>query len=158
MARSDRRRFLQGLLGFGQAVPLTTPAAHRSRTINPHRPNWTHATWRLTLHGLIQEREVSLAWADVLALAPVEQILTLECIGNPPVGQAIQTACWRGVWLADLLSRVTPLPGADRLRLCAWDGYQTAIPLALAFQPGAMLAYALNDRPLNLEQGSRRAC
>src|SRR5215831_16028769 len=73
------------------------------------------ATWTLEIGGLV-EHPLSLSLADLRARTAVELPVTMECAGNgrvkleprpasqPWILEAVGTALWRGVRLAELLA------------------------------------------------------
>ena len=83
---------------------------------------------RLVIDGEV-EREVSIALADLRAMAAETVTTTIECAGNsraqlePPVngvqwvGGAVGTAVWRGVTLGRLLAMAGVRAGADGVLL-----------------------------------------
>src|SRR5260370_14804949 len=60
--------------------------------------------WRLRISGLVKH-PLALTYGEIRAMAPVHETLTLECISNPPNGDAISNAVWTGVSLAPILKR-----------------------------------------------------
>lgn len=68
-------------------------------------PTIDRDTWQLTIDGLIQN-PLTLSFADIVARPFVEQMRTLECIGNAVGGNQIGNAVWGGILLADLLAEV----------------------------------------------------
>jgi len=87
---------------------------------------------------------------DLLAFPTTEQFATLECISNTidPPGGLISNAKWAGVPLATLLEKAKPTADAKYVIFRCADGYTVGIPLDRAMQPGALLAYRMNDEYL----------
>ncbi len=56
-------------------------------------------------------------------IPPVEQMLTLECISNPPDGKAISNAEWTGVKLRPLLEQAGVRRSAVYAAMHGADGY-----------------------------------
>jgi DMSO/TMAO reductase YedYZ molybdopterin-dependent catalytic subunit len=131
--------------------------------------------WRLEVHGLVREPlSVNL---EALRMLPAESVtVTLECAGNgrtrfsPPVpGEAwglgaVSTACWTGARLADVLDRAGILPGAREVVFRGADGgplpevpgpvrFERSLPVGDALRSGALLSYAMNDKPLPVAHG-----
>ncbi len=116
-------------------------------------PRIKRAEWALLIEGLAGSTAQMLTWDALRAQPTTHQRLTLESAGNPVAGGYQRPATWEGVPLARVLSGLRPMSGADQLKLTGADGYQTAIPLALATHPAALLAYAVDGQPLSAAQG-----
>jgi DMSO/TMAO reductase YedYZ molybdopterin-dependent catalytic subunit len=108
--------------------------------------------WSLKIHGLVQ-RPLTLSYADIMRLPSIRQMLTLECIGNPPDGDAIGNAEWTGVKLKPLLDRAGVKPNAVYAAMRAADGYYTGIPIAELMRDENWLVYRMNGAPLPAEHG-----
>ena len=129
--------------------------------------------WRLDLGGAV-ERPRSLTLDELHALPAVEVTATMECAGNgralfsprplsqPWLTEAVGTATWRGVPLAQLLDEAAPGSGALEVVFSALDRgiegdveqqYERSLPLAEARASGAVLAYEMNDAPLPPQHG-----
>lgn len=110
------------------------------------------------------------------AFAPRTVAATVQCAGNrrahlqdvaPTKGDlwdvgAIGTAEWTGVMLDDVLAAAGVGEGAAHVAFTAADlaegggataPYQVSVPLALARERGAMIAWAMNGAPLSPEHG-----
>lgn len=109
--------------------------------------------WQLRIHGLV-DREMTLSYQDLLARERTEAWVTLNCVSNPVGGDLIGNAWWSGVSLADLLEEAGISDEADALLQTSEDGWTCGTPLA-AVRDGrdAMLAVAMNGRPLPIEHG-----
>ncbi len=115
-------------------------------TINP-------GDWRLRIHGLV-DRELTLTFSDLLERELTEAWVTLNCVSNPVGGPLIGNAWWSGVRVAALLEEVGVQAGADAVLQTSDDGWTCGTPLtALTDTRDAMLAVAMNGRPLPLEHG-----
>ena len=115
-------------------------------------PTIALADWQLTIDGLV-ENPLTLRWADIEARPFVEQMRTLECIGNAVGGNQIGNAVWGGVLLADLLNEVRILDTAVRAKFAAADNYETSVSLDWLNQPETLLAYQMNGEPLPPDHG-----
>jgi DMSO/TMAO reductase YedYZ molybdopterin-dependent catalytic subunit len=109
--------------------------------------------WTLRIHGLV-DRELTLTYQDLLDRKRTEAWITLNCVSNPVGGDLIGNAWWSGVRLADLLEEAGVQAGADALLQTSEDGWTCGTPIA-AVTDGrdAMLALAMNGRPLPVEHG-----
>ena len=110
-------------------------------------------TWRLRIHGMV-ERELELTYQDLLDRERTEAWVTLNCVSNPVGGDLVGNAWWSGVRLADLLAEAGASADADALLQTSEDGWTCGTPIA-AVTDGrdAMLALAMNGRPLPVEHG-----
>jgi DMSO/TMAO reductase YedYZ molybdopterin-dependent catalytic subunit len=108
--------------------------------------------WRLEIDGLV-DTPISLSYDEVLALPAVEEMRTLECIGNPVGGNLIGNAIWKGFLLDELLQQVGVQPEAIRAQFGAVDGYWTSVDLEWITQPGVLMAYQMNGEPLPPKHG-----
>ena len=111
------------------------------------------ADWRLRIHGMV-DREVVLGYEELVARRLTESWITLSCVSNEVGGDLVGNAWWSGVRLADLLALAGLQPGADAVLQTSEDGWTCATPLAaLVDGRDAMLAVAMNGRPLPIEHG-----
>ena len=109
--------------------------------------------WQLRIHGMV-DREITLTYQDLLARERTEAWVTLNCVSNPVGGDLIGNAWWSGVRLADLLAEAGVSDGADAVLQTSEDGWTCGTPLsALTDGRDAMLAVAMNGRPLPIEHG-----
>ena len=116
-------------------------------------PTITASDWRLRIHGLV-DRELTLTFADLLERDLTEAWVTLNCVSNPVGGPLIGNAWWSGVRVAALLEEVGVQAGADAVLQTSDDGWTCGTPLtALTDDRDAMLAVAMNGRPLPFEHG-----
>lgn len=105
--------------------------------------------WSLRVGGDQVERPFTLSYAALKVLPAVEEIVTLECIGDGEDGQLLMSnARWKGVRLRDLLNRAGLKPGVVDIAFYAWDDHSDSIPLELALQPQVIVAYEMNGVPL----------
>jgi DMSO/TMAO reductase YedYZ molybdopterin-dependent catalytic subunit len=109
--------------------------------------------WTLRIHGMV-EREITLTYADLLDRQFTEAWVTLNCVSNEVGGDLIGNAWWSGVRLAPILAEAGVLPGADAVVQTSDDGWNCGTPLAaLTDDRNAMLAVAMNGRPLPIDHG-----
>ncbi len=149
--RSPWPSVTRGADGILVTSPITRFYETRYRTSNP-RPELNPEEWQLTIDGWVQYPE-TLDLQGLLRLPQVEAMRTLECISNPVGGTLIGNTVWRGVRLADVLTRAGIRPGARELRMTAADGYQTSIPLDLAMSSDSLLAFEMDGAPLPVKHG-----
>lgn len=104
-------------------------------------------SWRLRITGLVKQPLV-LSYSDIRAMAPIKETLTLECISNPPNGDAISNANWTGVRLAPILERAGVRGRAVYAAMRAADGYYTGVPTDEIMRGENFLPYLMNGVPL----------
>jgi DMSO/TMAO reductase YedYZ molybdopterin-dependent catalytic subunit len=115
-------------------------------------PGFDGTTWFLEIGGLV-ERSLKLSLDELRALPAVEVMRTLECIGNPLGGSLIGNAMWKGTLLEPLLKQAGIKSTAKYLTLDGADDYYTAVPIDVALNEQALIAYEMNGQPLNAEHG-----
>ena len=122
--------------------------------INPIPPQLDFDKWMLNVHGKMNNAQ-TLDKNSLLQLATVDQYATLECVSNStyPPGGLISNAKWTGVPLATLLKQAGLLANSNYVVFRCADGYTVGIPIARALEPGALLAYKMNDTMLPNEHG-----
>jgi len=109
--------------------------------------------WRLRIHGKV-DNPLTLTYADLLARELTEAWVTLCCVSNPVGGDLIGNAWWSGVRIADLLAEAGVHDDADAVLQTSKDGWTCGTPIeALTDGRNAMLAIAMNGKPLPLEHG-----
>jgi sulfane dehydrogenase subunit SoxC len=152
--------------------PITPPGLHYL-LIHYDIPFVDAAVWTLTVDGDVDE-PLQLSLADLRALPSTEVAVTMECAGNgrallephvvsqPWLRDAVGTARWRGVRLADLLQRTRPRDGAVEAVFTGIDrglegeeqqAYERALPLAEAQRDEVLLAYEMNGAALPAQHG-----
>ncbi len=166
-----------------QQPPITTPTAPFSRAFNfaglkdwitPNDeffvrshfgvPRIEPSRWNLTISG-VDGRSRAFAMDELTHLPAVEQIVTLECAGNPVGWGGVSNAKWVGVPLGSLLQGIS-LSGAVEVFLLGADGgsdreaggvsidaYGRSIPLAKALDSNTMVVYRMNGEALPESHG-----
>ncbi len=139
--------------GVGLAVGVTPNDEFYHVGIS-QRSDWLRAeTFALSVTGAVNQ-PLLLSLDDVKALPAVEQMRTLECIGNPSGGDLIGNATWKGTRLAGLLQTAGLRSTAIEIKLTGADGYATSVPVSIASHPDALLVYEMNGAPLPAEHGA----
>jgi DMSO/TMAO reductase YedYZ molybdopterin-dependent catalytic subunit len=110
------------------------------------------SSWSFGIKGLVENPQ-QFSYADVRKLPKIEQMLTLECISNPPDGTAISNAIWAGVRLRPLLERARVKQGARFVAMRGADGYHTVLPVDELMRAENFLPYLMNGEPLPAEHG-----
>ena len=116
-------------------------------------PRVTTDDWQLRIHGMV-DKELTLSYADLLALPSIERMVTLTCVSNEVGGDLAGNARWQGVRIADVLKSVGPQAGADCVLSTSIDGFTVTTPLAaLTDDRDALFAFGMNGEPLPVEHG-----
>lgn len=111
------------------------------------------ANWRLRVGGLV-ETPLELSLGELQAMPARTQITRHDCVeGWSCIGK------WTGVPLASVLERAGPKPNAEFVVFyCAdqlgGEPYYESIDLEDAYHPQTILAYAMNDAPLQVPYGA----
>jgi DMSO/TMAO reductase YedYZ molybdopterin-dependent catalytic subunit len=109
--------------------------------------------WRLRIHGMV-DREVVVDYRELVGRRLTEDWVTICCVSNPVGGDLVGNAWWSGVRIAELLAEAGVRPGADAVKQTSKDGWTCGTPIeALTDDRNALLALAMNGRPLPLEHG-----
>jgi methionine sulfoxide reductase catalytic subunit len=110
--------------------------------------------WRLEVGGLV-ENSLHLGLGDLRAMRAHSQVTLHHCIqGWSAVAQ------WTGVAVTDILASCRPLSSARYLVFRSWQepepgvAYYEVIDLELASHPQTILAYEMNDAPLQVAHGT----
>ncbi len=100
------------------------------------------------------DREITLTYDDLVAREFTESWITLNCVSNPVGGDLIGNAWWSGIRVASLLAEAGVHPDADAVLQTSADDWTCGTPLsALTDDRNAMLAVAMNGRPLPIDHG-----
>ena len=116
-------------------------------------PSISPPDWELRIHGMV-ERELTFSYEDLIDRRLTEAWITLCCVSNEVGGDLIGNAWWSGVLARELLAEAGVKPGADAVLQTSRDGWNCGTPLAaLTDDRNAMLAVAMNGKPLPVEHG-----
>ena len=116
-------------------------------------PRLTTEDWQLRIHGAV-DNEITLSYADLIAMPSIERMITLTCVSNEVGGDLAGNARWQGVRIADVLKQAGPQSGADCVLSTSVDGFTVTTPLAaLTDDRDALFAFAMNGEPLPVEHG-----
>jgi DMSO/TMAO reductase YedYZ molybdopterin-dependent catalytic subunit len=154
---------------------LITPNSRFYVRSHGSAPRISAEQWSLSICGEVS-RAFELGYDDLRALPSHSLLVTLECAGNgrsffhpAPGGEpwrlgAVSTAEWTGVPLGVVLemaglsprAREVVFVGADRCEVPELGQpipFARSLPIATAFDPDVLLAYAMNGEPLPREHG-----
>ena len=149
-AASDIFRWVAGM------PPEVTPNArfYQISKNYPFDPAVDVARWSLQVTGLVG-KPLRLSLNELLNAAPsVERYQTLECISNEVGGDLIGNAGWKGIRVRDILAMAEIRPVAKTIIWHSADGYFESVPVAVAMDAGALLAYEMNREPLPQKHGA----
>jgi len=137
-----------------------------------YTPKVNESEWSLKIDGVV-ERPMMLTMADLKKLPRVELVGVLECAGNgrtfyqPRVAGtqwasgSVGNGRWTGVRLRDVLQKAGIKSSATEILFDGADvplgkmpDFQRAITTAKALHPDTLLAYEMNDEPLNALHGA----
>jgi DMSO/TMAO reductase YedYZ molybdopterin-dependent catalytic subunit len=92
------------------------------------------------------EKEVTLAWEQLMGLPKVKKVLDFHCVTRwSRIGDE-----WEGVSLGEVLKLARPK--GDYLMFHCYEGYTTNLPISY-IDEDAMLAYNFNGKPLERIHG-----
>jgi DMSO/TMAO reductase YedYZ molybdopterin-dependent catalytic subunit len=110
-------------------------------------------TWTLRIHGMV-DREVTISYAELLAMPMVERHITIACVSNEVGGDLIGNARWLGVPIREVLRRAAPRAGADQVVSRSVDGWTCGTPTSVLLDDrDALLAVGMNGEPLPVDHG-----
>lgn len=150
-AIADAVRPVSNALPESVRAALPAPSTGwRIYAVNPPMPTFDPASWRLRIDGLV-DKPVELTFAQLRALPRAEQISDFHCV----TGWSVPNVRWTGVRFADLLAEVMPQRAGTALNLVSAEvPYVDTLTLPQAMVSDAMLAYAMDGRPLTRAHGA----
>jgi len=165
LSAEDAHRFLQrsvtgrAALAREYRTDQMSPVFRTNGTNRPNTPEYAalaanrFADWRLPVTGLVQ-RPLNLSLAQLQAMPQRAQITRHDCVeGWSAIGK------WQGPRLETVLQLAGLRHGARYIVFhCAdrfgADSYYESIDLVDAFHPQTLLAWAMNDRYLDVGHGA----
>lgn len=128
--------------------PTFRPSDITRPRVNGHlglTPNLDLASWRLNVEGI-----ASLTLDEVKSLPVREQITELRCIEGWSVINK-----WTGVRLADLFAKYPPREPVRYVSIeTPGRGYYVGLDIESALHPQTLLAWMINDRPIDWHHGA----
>ncbi len=123
--------------------------------IDPFPPQLDFNQWTLNVTGKVN-KPLTITMSDLQVMTTSDEYATLECVSNTvdPPGALISNGKWSGVPLATILNQAGLNSDAVSVIFHCAEGYSVGIPLERALEPGALLAYKMNDALLPAEHGS----
>ena len=108
----------------------------------------TPGAFRLRVHGEV-ERELTLTFAELLALPQTEQLSDVHCV----TAWSLFDVRVKGVRVSELARRAGVKASARHVIFEAAAGYTANVPLAEALAPDVLLAHQLDGKPLPMPHG-----
>jgi DMSO/TMAO reductase YedYZ molybdopterin-dependent catalytic subunit len=123
--------------------------------INAIAPQLNFDSWTLNVTGNVM-KPLTISKNDLLSMPTQDEYATLECVSNTinPPGALISNAKWTGVPLTAVLDQAVLASDVVSIIFHCAEGYTVGIPKERALEPGALLAYKMNDDLLPTEHGS----
>lgn len=128
----------------GQVLTLKFPVLQFGQV--PTYPDLSR--WDLRVWGAV-DQPITLNWAEVRQLPVREVTLDIHCVTR---WSKLDTT-WEGAPLTHLAEAVGVQPGAAHVIFHSEYGYTANVPLAIALQPDALIAWSFDGKPLEPEHG-----
>ena len=100
-------------------------------------------TYTLTIDGTVETPQ-KLSWSDVLKLPVAESVSDFHCVE----GWSVLDCKWQGIRFKEIVNLVKPRKSARSATFECADGYTTSLTLKELSADNVLLAYKLNDKPL----------
>jgi DMSO/TMAO reductase YedYZ molybdopterin-dependent catalytic subunit len=111
-------------------------------------PSIDLSTFELTISGLV-DSSYTLSWEDIQELPPAyTDTMIMYCVEGWEVW-----GVWKGVLIKDLLDKAHVQADGKFVLFQSRDGYSTALPTSYLVKYNAMLAYQVNNAPLQKHDG-----
>ena len=136
----------------GLATEVTPNSLFYVVSKNEVDPTVDAAAWKLEIAGLV-DNPITLTYDDLQDALPVEEYVTLECIGNVVGGDLIGNARWKGVRLSAILEEAGLRPDVVDIAFEAADGFTNAVSRGRAMSGDVLVVYQMNGQPLPPEHG-----
>jgi DMSO/TMAO reductase YedYZ molybdopterin-dependent catalytic subunit len=132
--------------GLASLLPI---GRFRIYTVTGDLPSRSRARYQLRVQGHV-EQEVTLSYADILAMPATELTRDFQCV----TGWRVHDVAWKGVRLSHVLDRAGVSPEARAVRFTSFDGaYSESLTLDQARRDDVLVAYELEGSPLSDEHG-----
>jgi len=112
-------------------------------------PKFDPQNWSLIVDGEVR-KPLSLKWKDVLSLPTVVSVSDFHCVE----GWSVLDCKWEGVAFKTIVKMVSPKENASYVFFTCDDDYTTSLPLAQLLDDDVLLAYRLNGKLLQAENGA----
>jgi len=111
-------------------------------------PKFSADTWDFIVEGLV-DNPLRLTYSEFLKLPITVSVSDFHCV----TGWSVLDNKWQGVAFKTIFDLVKPKPNAHFVTIVAEGGYTTSLPLQDLMDTDVLLAYKLNDKPLEPEHG-----
>jgi DMSO/TMAO reductase YedYZ molybdopterin-dependent catalytic subunit len=128
----------------GQVLTLKFPVLQFGQV--PSYPDLS--TWDLRVWGAV-EQPFTLRWAEVRQLPVREVTLDIHCVTR---WSKLDTT-WEGAPLTHIAQAASVKPEARHVIFHSEYGYTTNVPMEVALQPDALIAWNFDGKPLEPEHG-----
>jgi len=116
--------------------------------IVPRNPIIDLGKWTLTIEGEVANPS-TLTWEQLLGLPAVESKSDFHCVE----GWSVRDCRWYGLRFSTLIELVKPSDEARHVSFRCSDGYTTSLEVCELVGEDVLLAYKLNDKPLETPIG-----
>ena len=116
--------------------------------IAPQNPRIDLQTWTLTISGEVQNPQ-RLKWQDLQKLPVTQSTSDFHCVE----GWSVKNCKWTGVQFNTIVQLVKPYEEARSVLFKCSDGYTTSLTMQELLRDDVLLAYGLNNEPLDESLG-----
>jgi len=111
-------------------------------------PKFDPKTWNLVVYGEVKKPH-SFGWNDILRLPSITSTSNFHCVE----GWSVLKNKWNGISFRTIVEMAEPKDDAKYVTFECDDGYTTSLPLTDLLDEEVLLAYKLQDEPLEPERG-----
>lgn len=129
-----------------------TPAGDYFNISIGNKPDLDGEDYQLEISGTVSE-PTSFSLEDLRKLDMVEKTVTIECIENPPNGNLLSTATWKGFRVYDLLTELGIPEDVSFVKYLCADGYFTYNTLEELQKGNVLGALEMNGAPIPVKYG-----
>jgi len=111
-------------------------------------PKFNPEKWDFTVEGLV-DKPLRLTYNEFLKLPRTVSVSDFHCV----TGWSVLDNKWEGVAFKTIFDIAKPKPNAHYVTVVAEGGYTTSLSIEDLLDNHVLLAYRLNDKPLEPEHG-----